>query len=341
MTNFSIYIPGLEQAITSAADNLISNVGLESAIYLLDCLATKGAVPWANVAKYIQDKSSQGTSPSPSALEEVVSNISSTLGKIIEIDKKNIPTNILQCLKYEVWARLSHKVPSPFMNYGFHSAEPIELGGHDPNFTPAVQLYHYVASHLPANPGRLLEVGSGNGGGADYVFRTFKPITYTGIDLCFANVRFSREHYQRNGLSFVHGDAQSLPFEDLNIFDAIINIESLHCYPEPEKFLREAERVLAQGGIFLLADLFKEGKLDSFRSLVDKTSLSIRDSENITDGVYSAYDESVKLKRELAKHLDAELRLIYLSMVQSRGFNRKETNWNEKGMSYHRITIVK
>jgi ubiquinone/menaquinone biosynthesis C-methylase UbiE len=45
----------------------------------------------------------------------------------------------------------------------------------------------------------------------------------------------------------VHGDAENLPFPQVS-FDAVINVESAHCYGSIERFLAEVHRVLRPGG---------------------------------------------------------------------------------------------
>jgi ubiquinone/menaquinone biosynthesis C-methylase UbiE len=66
------------------------------------------------------------------------------------------------------------------------------------------------------------------------------------IDLC-------RKRHKLPGLDFVQGDAQDLPFAD-ETFDAVINVEASHQYPDFERFLAEVARVLRPGGHFLYTD---------------------------------------------------------------------------------------
>lgn len=116
-----------------------------------------------------------------------------------------------------------------------------------------VQLYHHVAAQVPLRGKEVLEVSCGHGGGAEYVARAFGPKGYTAIDLNPAAIRFCQEHHRREGLIFRQGDAEHLPV-DANTFDAVINVEASHCYPDFPKFLAEVARVLKPGGHFLYAD---------------------------------------------------------------------------------------
>ena len=84
--------------------------------------------------------------------------------------------------------------------------------------------------------------------------RTLHPASYTGLDLNAAGIDFCRKRHNLPGLDFVRGDAEDLPFADQS-FDAVINVESSHCYPRFPRFLAEVARVLRPGGHFLYADL--------------------------------------------------------------------------------------
>ena len=204
----------LEGLIQTVNDSLVDAIGLESATYFLDHLATKGPSPWEDVVTYIKEKSSSRVQVSPEKLEVVYSRIREQLSKIMEATEPSLSTKIVHSLKYDLFARLCQRVPLIFMDYGYHSHDPLPLGEHDPNFRYAVQLYHFITSLADIQDQRVLEVGSGNGGGADYVFRTFSPHSFLGIDICFANVRFSNDHFQREGLEFRYGDAEQLPLPD-------------------------------------------------------------------------------------------------------------------------------
>ena len=53
---------------------------------------------------------------------------------------------------------------------------------------------------------------------------------------------------------FIEGSAEDLPFPDES-FDAVINIESSHTYPNFSRFLAEVARALRPGGHFLYTDV--------------------------------------------------------------------------------------
>ena len=93
-------------------------------------------------------------------------------------------------------------------------------------------------------------------------------------------IRFCRQRHRVDGLAFVPGDAERLPFE-ADTFDAVINVEASHCYPAFPRFLAEAARVLRPGGHLLYADFrFGDGVAGWERALAE-APLQIQRSRSI------------------------------------------------------------
>jgi SAM-dependent methyltransferase len=143
-----------------------------------------------------------------------------------------------------------------FLNDGYEEDPPMALplvASDEPNRFP-IQLYHRTATQADLSGKRVLEVGSGHGGGASYLTRTLNPASYTGLDLNPAAIASCRDRHDVPGLDFVQGNAEDLPFA-VETFDAVVNVESSHCYPHFSRFLAEVARVLRPGGHFLYTDL--------------------------------------------------------------------------------------
>lgn len=108
--------------------------------------------------------------------------------------------------------------------------------------------------------GRMLDIATGPGHIPLQICDAMDDVTVVGIDLALmmlavANQRLAASpHVGR--VSFVHGDAKSLPFDDAS-FDTVFSNTSLHHLPEPRPMLAEAWRVLKPGGVLLIRDLYR------------------------------------------------------------------------------------
>jgi SAM-dependent methyltransferase len=187
-----------------------------------------------------------------------------------------------------------------FLNYAFEEEPPMGIAlspAEEPN-RACVQLYHHVASQAPLEGKDVLEVSCGHGGGAAYVTRTFRPRRYTALDLNPAAIRFCQEHHQTDGVVFQQGDAEHLPFET-NAFDAVINVEASHCYPNFPRFLEEVARVLRPGGHFLYADFrFAESRA-GWEEALAKCPLQIQRTCTINAEVLRGMDRNSAHSMEL------------------------------------------
>lgn len=119
------------------------------------------------------------------------------------------------------------------------------------------QLYFYALrstqKDAPA-PRRLLEVGCGPGWGLELISRLEPGSSFVGLDLSPRAIEFASKRCKSDQMKFVQGDAEALPFGD-GEFDVVLNIESSHNYPHPERFFAEAVRVLKPGGYLVHADM--------------------------------------------------------------------------------------
>ena len=161
---------------------------------------------------------------------------------------------------------LAKRVPTPgwaFMNYGYvPTAGDLDA----PPWTPTderdrlcIQLYLHAIGGTDLTGRDVLEVGSGRGGGASYISRRLQPQSMTGLDFSGKAVDLCNRHRRVPGLAFVCGDALSMPFPDAS-FDAVVNIESSHCYEDMGQFLSEVNRVLRPGGRLLLRRPAQRGR---------------------------------------------------------------------------------
>lgn len=185
-----------------------------------------------------------------------------------------------------------------FMNYGFQDHSYPHLEPEDEKNRYFIQLYHHVVTQKNIEGLDALEIGSGRGGGADYVKRYFSPKSMTGLDFSKNAIQFSQSTFSTADLKFIQGDAEQLPFED-NSLDVIINIESSHCYANMDQFIQEVTRTLKPGGYFLFADFRDLEFCDDLEKSLTLSGLIIEKKENISKEVLTALNEfnEEKMKR--------------------------------------------
>ncbi|MGH6946341.1 MAG: ArsR/SmtB family transcription factor [Kiloniellales bacterium] len=117
---------------------------------------------------------------------------------------------------------------------------------------------------LERAPQRLLDLGTGTGRILEILAR--KVPEATGIDLSREMLAVARAKLDQAGLRnclLRHADMYQLPLADGD-FDAIVLHQVLHFAEQPERVVREAARVLAPGGLLVIAD-FEEHSQERLR----------------------------------------------------------------------------
>ncbi len=203
---------------------------------------------------------------------------------------------------YQFLARYYQKQDWTFMNYGYAHLDDDEkapdLQREDEVNRFCIQLYHHVASAVDLAERKVLEIGSGRGGGAQYIKTYLEPQLVVGVDYSKNAVNLCNKSCATEGLAFVPGDAENLPFND-NVFDAVINVESSHCYHSMDRFLSEVRRVLKPGGHFLFADFRDSEHLSLLDIQLQRTGMTQIKQTNITPNVVAALD--IDHERKLAQ----------------------------------------
>jgi len=193
---------------------------------------------------------------------------------------------------YQFMAGYCQRGDWTFMNYGYAELDDkpgIVLETQDEPNRTCIQLYHHVAHTVNLAGLEVLEVGSGRGGGAAYIKRYLGPKTMTGVDYSSQAVDLCNRHHHIDGLTFVTGDAESLPF-DPESFDAVINVESAHCYSSMDAFLAQVRRVLRLGGYFLFADFRPRERLAELDTQLARSGLRLLRQTDITANVVRALE---------------------------------------------------
>ncbi|MBI4452853.1 class I SAM-dependent methyltransferase [Candidatus Woesearchaeota archaeon] len=224
---------------------------------------------------------------------------------------------------YQYLSRLDKDSQIIFMNYGYDFLNPnhkkIKLKDADEKDRYCIQLYSHVAGAVDLRNLNVLEVGCGRGGGSSYLMRYLSPKSVTGIDFSRKAMEFCKRYYHAAGLSFCYGNAESLPFEDRK-FDAIVNIESSHCYSSMDNFLGEVARVLRTNGYFLFADFRSREKIDHLRNQLRNSGLKLLKERRITGNVLKSLDSDNKRRSAMIKEkVPKVLRNTFLHFAGAKG----------------------
>lgn len=231
-----------------------------------------------------------------------------------------------------------------FMNYGFGDLDPdapgLRLEPADEPDRYSIQLYRAVVGDVDLRGRDVLEVGSGRGGGCSYLARYLEPASVTGIDFLAKAIAFSRTRHSVPNLSFQQGDAEALPCADA-AFDAVVNVESSHCYGSMDRFLSEVARVLRPGGHFLWADLQQRGQKEAARAQFQAAGLEMRQEADITANVLVALDRITDRMREtIRRHVPGYLRPWFEDFAGVRGTRVYEA-LRSGDVEYRRCTLRK
>ncbi|MDA2935686.1 class I SAM-dependent methyltransferase [Patescibacteria group bacterium AH-259-L05] len=114
---------------------------------------------------------------------------------------------------------------------------------------------YYFAAQFCENKD-VLEVACGAGQGLGFLAKKAK--TVIGGDIDKNILKYAKEYYQgRDNIELRSFDAHNLPFED-NSFDVIIIYEAIYYLKHPEKFLKEAWRVLRKTGTLIIGTVNKD-----------------------------------------------------------------------------------
>jgi len=231
-----------------------------------------------------------------------------------------------------------------FMNYGYVPPEGAKLPL-DPAEEPdryCIQLYHHVASAADLAGREVLEVGSGRGGGASFLARHHRPARIIGADFSPQAVALCRQrHAAVPNLTFIVGDAEHLPFPDAS-FEAVMNVESSHCYGHIERFFAEAARVLRPGGHFLYTDFRPATEVPAWHAaLAAQPGWERMTHEDITSAVADALLADDARKRKLiAEYIPPAFRHLFGEFAGLVGGQMYE-GFRQREILYHRFAFRK
>lgn len=134
-------------------------------------------------------------------------------------------------------------------------------------FAPLYDLFMPPADDLNLRKGfavaereldRIVEIGGGSG-------RVARTIDAAVVDPSRGMLRRARG----KGLETVQASATDLPHPDGSV-DAVVVVDALHHFPDPERCLEETARVLAPGGVLVVTEFDRSTRLGRLLELAEK-----------------------------------------------------------------------
>lgn len=212
-----------------------------------------------------------------------------------------------------------------FMNYGYSGLNgdaKIELEKKDVENRYCIQLYDHVVNGINLQNKKVIEIGSGRGGGASYIARYYKPRKYVGVDISSGVINFCNQHYRIPGLYFIEGKAEKIPFEK-DSFDAVVNVESARCYSNIKVFFKEVYRIIHSDGHFLFADMIESEKVEQMRKDIISSGFKILSEKNITKNVALGLELDTKRREnEINRKVPGFLKKSFEKFAGTKGSTR-------------------
>ena len=122
-------------------------------------------------------------------------------------------------------------------------------------------LYEHIAKYVFAAQfveGKVvLDISCGIGYGSSDLMNK-APKVVIGGDNSVKAIEYKRLHYPKDELHFLCLEAQQMPFRD-NSFDIAVSLETIERLERYEDFLKECNRKVKEGGIFIRSTPNREG----------------------------------------------------------------------------------
>ncbi len=108
--------------------------------------------------------------------------------------------------------------------------------------------------------GKVLDAATGRGEFIQQIIQNFRRFDQIiGIDFNEKAVKHAQHLYPDNNIEIYKMNLESMAFTD-GYFDTVCISNSLHHLEHPERVLNEMVRVLKPGGLFVLVEMYQDGK---------------------------------------------------------------------------------
>ena len=125
----------------------------------------------------------------------------------------------------------------------------------------------------------VLDVGCGVGYGTYHLSKYAKRII--GVDKSEEAIKYAKEHYKAENLSFIVGNCTHLPILDSESFDVIVSFEVIEHVRNYIAYLSEVSRLLRKDGVFIC-------------STPDKNRFAVKDPYHIKEFTFEEFKETLR-----------------------------------------------
>lgn len=174
----------------------------------------------------------------------------------------------------------------------------------------------------------VLELGHGNCGHLSEILNSASNIKYIGLEtsktMCEQASESNKNEIAQEQAEFITYNGEILPFEN-EMFERILTVNTLYFWTEPEKLMKEIERVLKAGGSAVIT--FAEKKFmeslpfvssfftlydeKDFQKLLETTNLKLADTKIEVETVNNKIGELVERKFIMMKIEKAAGKNVY------------------------------
>jgi ubiquinone/menaquinone biosynthesis C-methylase UbiE len=110
-----------------------------------------------------------------------------------------------------------------------------------------IMRYAFASTYVTGK--KVLDIACGAGYGSSYLAGCGASMV-VGVDISESALTYACNHYIKDNLHFLQGDAVQLPFEN-NEFDVVVSFETIEHIARVEEYVKEMKRVLSPQGIFI------------------------------------------------------------------------------------------
>jgi len=115
----------------------------------------------------------------------------------------------------------------------------------------AIHLNRYLSAKEYVRGRRVLDVACGEGYGSK-LLKDWGALSVVGMDVSGEAIAKAKQNFAEEGITFLCGDAEQLPFDDKQ-FDLVVSFETIEHLEYPEDFLREIARVKTEDAIVVIS----------------------------------------------------------------------------------------